>query len=288
MRPLTNPSTARAFAALAALGLTYAVSVDEPLGAHAQNAGPAPQPQARLTPSRPLGYGQRAVVAGRLPTGQAATPVALQFRASASSDWSVLATATSGPGGAYRLAAPLAQSGTLRVASGPGQSAAPRAAGAQSAFAAASVSAEMPVQVQAAVSARHRDLDVLSGHRASVAGAIAPARAGREVALEVRAGKSRWATVARSRTGAGGGYRLTYTPNHTGSQIARVQFAGDGVNAATSRRVGRLNVYRQAAGLVVRRWRLAGLRRLARQRHAGRGEQDAALRNDAHAALPRP
>ena len=245
MRPLTNPSTTRAFAALAALGLTYAVSVDEPLGAQAQDSPPAPQPQARLTPARPLGYGQRAVVAGRLPTGQSGTAVALQFHDSASSDWRVLATATSGAGGTYRLTAPLAQSGTLRVSTGTTQSAAPRTAGAQS-TSASGFSPEMPVQVQAAVSAQHRNLDVLSGHQASVTGAVAPARAGRQVALQVRAGKAPWATVARARTGAGGRYHLSYTANHTGSQIARVQFAGDGVNAATPRRVGRLNVYREA------------------------------------------
>jgi peptidoglycan lytic transglycosylase len=148
MRPLTNPGTARAFAALAALGLTYAVSADEPLGANAQNSVPAPQPQGRLTP--------------------------------------------------------------------------------------------------VAVTAQHRNLDVLSGHRATVTGAVAPASAGREVALQVRGRKARWATVARARTGAGGRYRLSYVTNHTGSQLARVEFGGDGVNAATTRRVGRLNVYRQA------------------------------------------
>jgi rare lipoprotein A len=243
MRPLTNPSTTRAFAALAALGLTYAVSVDEPLGAHAQGSPPAQQPQARLTPAHPLGYGQRAVVAGRVSTGQPATAVALQFRASASSEWSVLATGTSGTAGSYRLAAPLSQSGTLRVATGSG--AAARAVGSSDTSAPAA-SAEMPVQVQAAVRVAHRDLDVLSGHRAGVTGVVAPAGAGREVDLQVRAGRARWTTVARARTGAGGRYALNYTANHTGSQIARVQFAGDGANVATARRVGRLNVYRKA------------------------------------------
>jgi rare lipoprotein A len=68
---------------------------------------------------------------------------------------------------------------------------------------------------------------------------------GRVVTLQLL-GAGRWRTVARTRTGGGGRYRLWYRPRHNESQRLRVRFAGDGTDKASSRVVGRLNVYRLA------------------------------------------
>jgi rare lipoprotein A len=83
-------------------------------------------------------------------------------------------------------------------------------------------------------------LDVLAGRRATVAGSVRPAVAGRRVALQRRAG-GHWNTIDHATTAAGGAFRFRFRPQQPGSAKLRVQ-----VDAAR-RNVGRLNVYRRAA-----------------------------------------
>ena len=88
-------------------------------------------------------------------------------------------------------------------------------------------------------------LDVLTGHDASVTGALEPAVAGRVVNLQVL-GSEGWRTVADTHTGPAGRFTLRYFTRHMTSEQVRVRFAGDGLGLASRRRLGTLNVFRLA------------------------------------------
>ena len=87
------------------------------------------------------------------------------------------------------------------------------------------------------------NLNVLDGQPASVAGALRPDLPGRMVTLQAF-GRNGWGTIARALTGTSGRFRLRYAVRHTGSQLVRLRFAGDTFHLGSSRRLGRLNVYR--------------------------------------------
>lgn len=93
-----------------------------------------------------------------------------------------------------------------------------------------------PAVASTQVEAKH--LDIRVGHRASVVGRSAPASS---VALEIRR-RGRWITLDRARAGAYGRYVLHERLHRAQSVPARVR-TGDG----STRRLGRLNVYRTAA-----------------------------------------
>jgi rare lipoprotein A len=92
---------------------------------------------------------------------------------------------------------------------------------------------------------RSAQLNVLDGHRVSVAGTLAPHLPGRTVALQAM-GEHGWRTIDRTRTGAAGRFRFRYEPQAMGSERVRVTFAGDASDAPAHRRLGRLNVFRLA------------------------------------------
>jgi rare lipoprotein A len=108
------------------------------------------------------------------------------------------------------------------------------------------------------------DLNVLEGHAASVTGRLTTGAhgpegwigdaargsrsggpAGRIVALQAL-GTHGWRTLAHTRTGAHGRFRLRYVPRQTTSELVRLRFAGDAEEIGAHRRLGRLNVYRLA------------------------------------------
>jgi rare lipoprotein A len=88
-------------------------------------------------------------------------------------------------------------------------------------------------------------LNVLDGHRASVAGTLSPGLSGRSIELQAM-GPHGWREVAHTHTGASGRFRLRYTPHATGSRRVRLRFAGDSYDLPARRVLGRLNVYRLA------------------------------------------
>jgi rare lipoprotein A len=92
---------------------------------------------------------------------------------------------------------------------------------------------------------RRATLNVLDGHRVSVAGTLTPGVAGRTIKLQAM-GRRGWSTVAHARTAAKGRFRLSYVPRDTGTRRVRVEFSGDALGQPTHRRLGRLNVYRLA------------------------------------------
>lgn len=240
MSPQLNLRDPRMCAVTVAIGLTCSAALEAPLAA---GAGAQPQPASvpATLSDHVLHAGQRATVSGRVPGAQAGVALELDFRPAGASDWGAVGTATSGPGGGFVLRAPLSRSGSVRVATaGVARSGTPVGS------AHAAVSAELPVSVQANLTVRRRRLDLLIGGAAHLIGTVAPAVAHRAVALQERT-EGGWQTVARTQTGGGGGYRLSFRPRHTGTTAARLRFAGDAQNTADVRPVGGLNVYRLAA-----------------------------------------
>jgi len=131
-----------------------------------------------------------------------------------------------------------------------------------------SASTTPPLQVPAhtSLSVTRTELNVLEGHTTSVTGKLitdahslegdgavpaeesvdhAAALPGREVLLQAL-GSHGWRTLAHTRTGAEGRFRLRYMPLQTASEQVRLRFAGDGKDLDAHRRLGRLNVYRLA------------------------------------------
>jgi len=88
-----------------------------------------------------------------------------------------------------------------------------------------------------------RKINVRAGRRAVVTGTVLPRAAGRIAYLQIRSG-GRWRTIDRDRTGTQGRYKLRDKRTFPMSARLRVLVRGDGDRA--KRRIGRLNVYREA------------------------------------------
>ncbi len=98
-------------------------------------------------------------------------------------------------------------------------------------------------------------LNVLADHRASVTGTLLGERrsalpgqlvALQELGTQEGTGRHGWRTLASARTGTSGRFRLSFVPRRLGSEWVRLRFAGSGPALPSSRRLGRLNVYRLA------------------------------------------
>lgn len=90
---------------------------------------------------------------------------------------------------------------------------------------------------------RRRRLNVLAGHAATVTGVLRPRVGGLTVVLRALHGRH-WTSVAHTRTGARGRFRLRYTPRLTGSWRLRVRIHGSAVVTPSRARLGRLSAYR--------------------------------------------
>ena len=113
-----------------------------------------------------------------------------------------------------------------------------------------SASTTPPLQVPAhtSLSVTRTELNVLEGHTTSVTGKLLGDPAGlpgREVLLQALSSHG-WRTLAHTRTGAKGRFRLRYMPLRTASEQVRLRFAGDAEDLGAHRRLGRLSVYRLA------------------------------------------
>ncbi len=182
-----------------------------------------------------LSFGQRATATGDVDRTLAGRTATLELRPAGQSAWSALGQATVGSDGRFRVSAPVPRSGALRV----------RVAGDGAPVATAASSSERPVRVSARLDVSQRRLAVTSGGRATVAGAVAPARAGLPVQLQVNR-RGRWTTLGTARTGAGGRYRIADRRGSTMSAPARVRVGGAAGLAGAVRGVGRLEVFRRA------------------------------------------
>ncbi|HEV2997681.1 MAG TPA: septal ring lytic transglycosylase RlpA family protein [Solirubrobacteraceae bacterium] len=95
------------------------------------------------------------------------------------------------------------------------------------------------------LSVRRATLNLLSGRAVTVAGSLVPKAPRERVGLQVL-GRHGWRIVAHALTGARGRFTLHYLPGSTGSVQLRVHFSGDGSALPSTRRLGRLTVYRLA------------------------------------------
>jgi hypothetical protein len=215
-------------------------------------AGATPQ-QALNTVLEPrqIGYGRDLTVTGSAPVTDAGQTLKLEFAPAGSSSWRVVGSTTVGRTGRFRVSAPLRQSGQVRVIGVAGTASDPAATpvlpGAVTAPAGAGTIASPPqhVAVAAALRVPPESLNVLGGQPVDVRGRLLPARAGRKVWLEGRAGRS-WQWLATARTGSRGGFDFRYVPGGLGSQELRVRFPGDRHNARVSGPAGWVTGYRQA------------------------------------------
>jgi len=112
---------------------------------------------------------------------------------------------------------------------------------------AAAATVATPVHTELKV--RGDQLNVLDNSRTSVTGTLLEgAHTGipdQLVALQAL-GRRGWHTLARTRTGARGRFRFSYTPRRLGSELLRLRFAGNASERPSHRRLGQLNVYRLA------------------------------------------
>ena len=185
-----------------------------------------------------LDYGETLVASGRIASTQAGQRVALQARDAGTTAFRTVKTGTTTRGGRFRLASALRRNAVVRVIQ-------TSTATAAAADATAAMSRERGVRVGADITTERVRKDVITGHEASVSGAVRPSSAGRHVALQVQR-DGRWSTVARASTARGGRFTLRYTPRAAGSPSARVRFSGDRANAPSAQTLGALNAYRRA------------------------------------------
>jgi hypothetical protein len=92
---------------------------------------------------------------------------------------------------------------------------------------------------------RRPDLNVLADHASTIAGALEPGLSGRVVTLQALGARG-WSTIAGTRTGRGGRFRVRFVPHRAGNERVRLRFAGDASYLGDRRVLGRLNVYRLA------------------------------------------
>jgi rare lipoprotein A len=235
MRPQLDLRTRRACAGLGAFLFAYSLAVS-PATAKADAQG------ASLTMKVQRGsvrYGRQVVVSGRSSDGAAGRTVTLEF-APAGGGFGALASTKTGRHGAYRVAARLVRSGSIRVTVGTDGADAPVAGAATAPVA----SPTRPIAVTAAIVARTRHTGVLAGRRAVVSGTVRPGVAGRTVTLQGRT-RGHWHALAQTVTAAGGRFRLRFRVGQTGSTPLRVRAAGDGTVATGQRAIGRLDVFRR-------------------------------------------
>lgn len=193
------------------------------------------------TPRR-IQYEHPVTVRGRAPQSAAGQTIELETATVGSSSWRPLKSARIGPRGGFRLRAPLRESGLIRVVPAPAAIAATAGAVPAGAGSTLPASASRSVAVAASVRVHPRAVDLLGGGPVDVRGKLLPERAGRPVRLQAhdRAG---WRTIASSRTGPAGGFRLRATPASGLDRRLRVLFGGDRANARTTKPAGRVTVY---------------------------------------------
>lgn len=239
MRPQSVLRARMAYAVLGALGLVITLVAGASAAAGSDPQGAPVQATVRAATVR---TGQSVMVRGRVTSGEAGVPVALQVRAAGRPAWRSARTATTTGGGRFRLVARMWRSGAVRVVAAP-----PAPPGVAVAAATPPVEASAPraVRVHARLIARHVRRDVAAGRAVTVAGALRPGGVGRAVVLQLRR-NGRWHTVDRDRTARDGGFRLRRRLTTAASARARLRFPGDAANAAADRPLGRVNAYRRA------------------------------------------
>ncbi len=191
---------------VAVLGLPLALACALAGLATPGTAGAAPAAaKVSTSPAQPMA-GERTVFTGRLPGGR--RPVVLQKKAG--KKWKVVDRAKSKRSGTYRLKTRVSKSGRFRVH-------APRSGGSKA------ITRTRSVTVAGQSAGVEPSGPLVAGLAQTVTARVVPARQGRLVALQRRAG-SAWKTVA--------------TGKSDGSGIARIRYAATALGVASYRVVG--------------------------------------------------
>jgi rare lipoprotein A len=195
----------------------------------------------RSTPRR-VQYEHPVTVGGHAPQSAAGQTIELETATSGSSNWRPLKAARIGPHGSFRLRAPLRESGLIRVVGD--QAAIAATAGATNTTGGFQLPASVarPVAVAAGMRVHRQAIDLLGGGAVNVRGRLLPQRPGRPVALQAQY-PAGWRTIAGSRTGRAGGFRLRAIPGSGLDRRLRVLFEGDRANSRTTEPAGRVTVY---------------------------------------------
>jgi hypothetical protein len=200
----------------------------------------------QLTPRR-TSYDHPVTVTGRAPRSATGRAVVLQTATSPGGNWRPLAVTRVGPEGTFRLRAALRRSGLLRVADG--QATSPVAGRSATAVAAdgseLAASSPLPVTVAARLQVAPGAHNVLGNQGLAVKGKLLPAVAHRPIGLQGHFADG-WRTLATARTAANGNFKLHGQLVSGMQRPLRVTFAGDRVNAGTTRSAGQATVYGQS------------------------------------------
>jgi rare lipoprotein A len=199
---------------------------------------------------RQVALGRSVLIDGRTGAAQSGATVELEAARTARAHWEHLGSARIGRFGGWALHVHLRESADVRAVEVTGRSQGIR--GSQSAEALAGRAMSLPrtsavsrvtaVSVQARIQVAERERAVLSGADASVSGALLPARAGRVVSLQVRAGHG-WSTLGHAHTGTRGQFAVRTAPPVGSQRGLRVVFAGDQRNARATGGAGTLTLY---------------------------------------------
>jgi rare lipoprotein A len=235
LRPQILLRAVPAAAAAGALAVPITTAVAAP-AAHLNLSSDAVQAAVKDASLRP---GQPVVVSGRLASGQAGAPMRLELLPAGGGSWVTLQSATTGPDGRFALTARPRRSGDVRVV----QAAVAQAAEADAAGVPASARRRVAVGARLVTHGVRRN--GTAGRRALVRGAVAGGGSDRTVALQFR-GRHGWFTVDRDRTDGQGRFRLAQRLTSASSTSARLRFAGDVRNAASTRSIGRIAGFRAA------------------------------------------
>jgi hypothetical protein len=206
---------------------------------------PAPSPLHQHANPRRIRFGGTVALDGTAPATDAGRRVLLQTAASRRAPWRSLATATVSRSGRFHAHIKPRRSGLVRAVeqSPPTAVAAITTAGA--AAPAASAGTQPTLTVGARFTPARHEAAVLSTHRVHVGGKLLPAVAGRRVRLESHTARG-WRSLGSGRTGARGGYRVSFSPAAADGQSLRVVFGGDRRNARAVRSAGSVNVLHPA------------------------------------------
>jgi hypothetical protein len=219
-------------------------------GVTSQTVRPAQNPvqtplNLQVSPARTK-FGGAVTIRGTAPAAEAGRHVLVQTAPTGTAAWRHLATAVVTRTGGFRVRIKPRRSGVVRavesvsptaVAAVSPATAAPSPAPARGVTPTVTVGARFtPAQLRAAVP---------STHPAVVGGKLLPAVAGRRVRLEGHTARG-WRTLGAGRTGARGGYRVSFSSAAADGQRLRMLFGGDRRNARAVRAAGRVAVLRPA------------------------------------------
>jgi rare lipoprotein A len=197
---------------------------------------------------RHVRLGHPVSITGRAGAAQAGHEVQLQSDAAGRGSWHAVADTRIGRRGRFHFRAHLRRTGMLRAVEVAGDvdrrpHAARRGTRAHAVTGPLmAISAPAMVRVKAAVQIAERQRAVLEGAQVDLSGALAPARAGRPVAVQART-DHRWRTVAESHTGHRGRFAVRFRPRHPGDQPLRVVFRGDRFNDRATHAAGMLEQF---------------------------------------------